>query len=147
YAIARDPLLWEQHRHSNRHQESVFRKFFADNLASGEALVVEDRQTNRPIGHTRLATVPGQPDAVEIGYTFLARSCWGGTYNAAVKQLLLDHAFAYVAHVVLYVAGDNQRSHRAVRKIGGIPITEANPLAALRKDDPDYTSYVITRPA
>ncbi len=147
YAIARDPLLWQQHQRADRYQEPVFRQFFTDNLASGEALVIEDRRTGRPIGHTRLAKVPGRADAVEIGYTFLARSHWGGRYNAAVKRLLLDYAFTYVAYVVLYVAGNNFRSHRAVRKIGGVPIPEAGQLADLRKDTPNYTSYVVLPPA
>ena len=29
---------------------------------------------------------------VEIGWTFLARRCWGGAYNREVKRLMLDHA-------------------------------------------------------
>ncbi|WP_146088873.1 GNAT family N-acetyltransferase [Neolewinella xylanilytica] len=39
--------------------------------------------------------------------------------------------------------GDNFRSHRAKRQIGGLPVPAAGPLATLRKDAPDYTSYVI----
>jgi N-acetyltransferase len=37
---------------------------------------------------------------VEIGWTFLAGSYWGGTYNGEVKRLMLRHAFQYVERVV-----------------------------------------------
>ena len=39
YAVAADPLIWEQHPHNTRYQEEVFWKFFQDALASGGLIV------------------------------------------------------------------------------------------------------------
>ena len=57
---------------------------------------------------------------IEIGWTFLERACWGGTYNGEMKQLMLDHAFRFVNRVVFLVGPQNVRSQRAVEKIGGV---------------------------
>ena len=35
YAIAADPLIWEQHPVTNRHEEGSFQAFFREALASG----------------------------------------------------------------------------------------------------------------
>ncbi len=59
---------------------------------------------------------------IEIGYTFLARSHWGGAYNLEMKELMLRHAFGFVDRVVFTVAPENLRSQRAVEKIGGIRV-------------------------
>ena len=53
-----------------------------------------------------------------IGYTFLARSHWGGTANAQMKRLMLHHAFTDVPAVLFTVAERNLRSRRAVEKLG-----------------------------
>src|SRR2546430_16403478 len=45
FAVASDPLIWEQHPESDRYKEDVFRQFFADALNSGGALVAIDRAT------------------------------------------------------------------------------------------------------
>jgi RimJ/RimL family protein N-acetyltransferase len=52
---------------------------------------------------------------------FLARSHWGGVYNAELKQLMLRHAFAFVDVVAFLVAPGNLRSQHAVETIGGVP--------------------------
>jgi N-acetyltransferase len=35
YAVASDPLIWEQHPSRDRYREDVFRAFFRDAMASG----------------------------------------------------------------------------------------------------------------
>jgi len=55
---------------------------------------------------------------VEIGWTFLERAFWGGTYNREMKSLMLDHAFKFVDRVVFVVGENNLRSQRALQKIG-----------------------------
>src|SRR6059036_1038018 len=57
---------------------------------------------------------------IEIGWTFLARSHWGGIYNREMKQLMLRHAFRFVDSVVFLVGPQNFRSQRAIEKIGGV---------------------------
>ncbi len=122
YAVASDPLIWEQHPVSNRHEEAPFRSFFEASLASGGALVVLDNTAQQMIGSSRFYGYDPTRSEVEIGWTFLARTYWGGRYNGEVKRLMLRHAFRFVHTVVLLVGFQNIRSQRAVEKIGGIRV-------------------------
>ena len=118
--MASDPLIWEQHPHNTRYQEDVFRKFFSDALASGGALIVIDSKTGRVIGSSRYAGYDKDRSQVEIGWTFLARSHWGGVYNSEMKRLMLDHAFQFVHNVIFVIGTQNLRSQRAVEKLGAV---------------------------
>jgi len=120
YAVAADPLVWEQHPAKNRHEENVFREFFAEALASGGALLATDTEARRAIGSSRFHGYSEDKGEVEIGWTFLARSHWGGKYNGELKQLMLRHAFRFVNSVVFLVSSENVRSRRAVEWIGGV---------------------------
>ena len=120
YAVAADSLIWEQHPARNRHEEAAFRTFFAEALASGGALLVTDAKTRRVIGSSRFHGYSEERSEVEIGWTFLARSHWGGRYNTELKRLMLRHAFDYVSSVVFFVGPENIRSQRAMQKIGGV---------------------------
>lgn len=120
YAVASDPLIWEQHPAKNRHEPAVFRAFFDDALASGGALLAIDRATGAAIGSSRYHGYDEAAGEVEIGWTFLARRCWGGAYNGEMKRLMLGHAFRSVRSVVLLIGPDNRRSQRAAEKIGGV---------------------------
>lgn len=120
YAVASDPLIWEQHPASDRYREEVFREFFRDALESGGAFAVNDSETGRVIGSTRFHGYDEERGEVEIGWTFLARSHWGGHHNGEMKRLMLAHAFKFVESVVFLVAPENMRSRRAVEKIGGV---------------------------
>jgi RimJ/RimL family protein N-acetyltransferase len=118
YAVASDPLIWEQHPAKTRYTEPVFRDFFAAAVESRGALLVLDRATQSVIGASRYAGYSPANSVVEIGWTFLARAYWGGKYNAAVKALMLRHAFGAVESVVFKVGQHNIRSQRAVLKLG-----------------------------
>ena len=120
FAVASDPLIWEQHPHNTRYQEDVFRKFFSDALASGGALIVIDSKTGRVIGSSRYAGYDKDRSQVEIGWTFLARSHWGGVYNSEMKRLMLDHAFQFVHNIIFVIGTQNLRSQRAVEKLGAV---------------------------
>jgi len=122
YAIAADPLIWEQHPVKNRCDESGFQIFFRESLASGGALIVIDSGRNRIIGSSRFHGYNEEGSEVEIGWTFLARSHWGGKYNGQIKELMLQHAFQFVNCVVFLVGPKNLRSQRSVEKIGGIRV-------------------------
>ncbi len=139
YAAASDPLIWEQHP-ADRYREDVFREYFAEHLASGGAVVVIDRESERIVGTSRYHGYDAERSEVEIGWTFLARSHWGGAYNAELKALMLAHAFRYVESVVFLVHPDNLRSQRAVEKIGGTRI-------GTRSDETrkDYVAFEIRR--
>ncbi len=120
YAVASDPLLWAVHPESNRWHHEVFRKFFEEAIASGGALLATASVTGRVIGSSRFHGFDPAQREVEIGWSFLARRCWGGTWNREMKRMMLAHAFQYVDRVVFLVGPENWRSHRAMEKIGGV---------------------------
>jgi RimJ/RimL family protein N-acetyltransferase len=121
FRVAADPLIWEQHPEHDRYQERTFRAFFDEALASGGALVALDRTNGRIIGSSRYHGYDAARSVIEIGWSFLARSYWGGRYNGEMKRLMLEHAFRSVQRVIFVVGPDNRRSQRAVEKIGAIP--------------------------
>jgi RimJ/RimL family protein N-acetyltransferase len=120
YAVASDPLIWEQHPARDRYQPAVFRDFFDEALASGGALVAIDRRDGRIIGSSRFDKYDELRSEVEIGWSFLARTHWGGAYNGEMKRLMLAHAFRFVRRVVFLIGEHNVRSQRAIEKIGAV---------------------------
>jgi N-acetyltransferase len=120
FAVASDPLIWEQHPARDRHEEARFRALFQESLDSGGALIVLDLRDGRVVGSSRFHGYDASRREVEIGWTFLARSHWGGTYNGEMKRLMLRHAFRFVDRVVFLIGPQNYRSQRAVERIGGV---------------------------
>jgi RimJ/RimL family protein N-acetyltransferase len=146
FAVASDPLIWEQHPESDRYKEDVFKVFFREALESGGAFVVIDAKTQQIIGSTRFYGYDPQKSEIEIGWTFLARKYWGGEYNAEMKRLLLDHAFRFVESVVFLVGEKNFRSQKAMEKIGA---TKIGLVTREYGNHPPHLNvkYVIRRPA
>lgn len=122
YEVASDPLIWEQHP-DKRWQRPVFESFFRDAMASKGALIALDKKSGKIMGTSRFSLVKDIQNAVEIGWTFLAREYWGGPYNKEIKSLMMKHAFNYVEHVLFFIHENNIRSQKAVEKIGGKKIT------------------------
>jgi N-acetyltransferase len=120
FAVAADPLIWEQHPQSDRYREEIFKEFFRGALDSRGALIVIDRTTREIIGSSRYLGFDPDRREIEIGFTFLARSHWGGKYNGELKRLMLDHAFRFVESVIFVIGATNFRSQKAVEKIGGV---------------------------
>jgi RimJ/RimL family protein N-acetyltransferase len=120
YAVASDPLIWEQHPMRDRYKEEVFQGFFREAMESGGALIAIDAKDGRVIGSSRFHGYDEVKSEIEIGWTFLARSHWGGIYNREMKGLMLRHAFQFVKSVVFLVGPQNLRSQRAMEKIGGV---------------------------
>lgn len=142
YAVASDPELWAQHPANDRWQEHVFRQFFDEALARKGALVIIDKATGQVIGSSRYHAYSAEQDEVEIGWTFLARSHWGGMHNGELKRLMLEHAFGFVGNVIFKVGVTNWRSQRAMEKIGGICMGSSADAAGN-----DSYVYRITRTA
>jgi len=46
YAVAADPLIWEQHPSRDRYKEEVFKSFFREALESAAALITNAVSTN-----------------------------------------------------------------------------------------------------
>ena len=122
YAVASDPLIWEQHPIRDRYEEEVFKGFFREALESGGALIVVDSSNGRVIGSSRFHGYDERNSEIEIGWTFLARSHWGGLYNKEMKRLMLRHAFTFVKSVIFLVGSHNVRSQKAMERIGGVRV-------------------------
>ena len=123
YRVASDPLIWEQHPAKERSQREGFSLFFKEAMTSKGAFVMIDKKAGKIIGSTRFNRVKESSDAIEIGWTFLARDYWGGYYNQVIKTLQIEYAFNYVTRVLFYIHESNFRSQRAVEKLGGERIT------------------------
>jgi RimJ/RimL family protein N-acetyltransferase len=120
FAAGSDPEIWKVHPRSNRYTEPEFRKYFDSAVASKMALVFVDRSTNQLIGSSRYYGYEPELSEIEIGWTFIVRSHWGGPTNREVKRLMLDHAFTFVDTVIFWVGEQNWRSQGAMTKIGGV---------------------------
>ena len=120
FAAAADPLIWEVHPVRDRYREPVFREFFDSALASRMAFTILDRRMGKIIGSSRYHDFHADLGELEIGWTFLVRSHWGGSYNREIKEMMLTHAFQFVDTVIFMVGETNWRSQRAMEKIGGI---------------------------
>lgn len=124
YSIASDPLIWEMHPSPNRYKKLEFEQFYEDAVVSRSAFLIYERATRELMGSTRFYDLNLQSRSVAIGYTFLARKFWGGVYNGAVKDLMLNYAFNYVDSVLFHIGAVNLRSQRAVQKLGAVKIRE-----------------------
>ena len=144
YAAAADPLLWEQHPEPLRYRRDVFEGFFAGAIASRGALLVIDKPTAKVIGTSRYYDLDAAWAEVAIGYTFLARSHWGGPSNREMKTLMLDHAFGRVRTVWFHVGPANFRSRRALEKIGA-RLSHAEPRSVGGSDMQDWLCYRLDR--
>jgi N-acetyltransferase len=130
FAAASDPLIWEQHPESNRHEKAIFQRYFDSAMESGGAFAVVERSSGRIIGSSRYCNLKPAESEVEIGWTFLERAFWGGRHNGELKSLMLAHAFRFVDRVVFVIGENNVRSQKAVEKIGAERVaTEDRPTS------------------
>jgi RimJ/RimL family protein N-acetyltransferase len=139
YTVASDRLIWELHPIRDRYKEDVFEAFFREAMESGGALIALDRKDGKVIGSSRFHGYNESKSEIEIGWTFLARSHWGGIYNGEMKHLMLRHAFRFVTSVIFLVGPRNVRSQKAVEKLGGV-LLGSGPGAG----GPDNFVYQIT---
>lgn len=145
FAVASDREIWAIHPAHDRWQEPVFRAFFDGALANRGAVAVIDKQTGAIVGSSRWQDHdPVDGGSVEIGWTFLARSHWGGLFNPELKRLMLAHAFTHVRHVVFHVGDTNLRSRRALEKIGA-RLTDRTDMTFIAGRDVRHVIYEITR--
>ncbi|HEY3155932.1 MAG TPA: GNAT family N-acetyltransferase [Candidatus Eisenbacteria bacterium] len=144
YEAAKDPLIWEQHPESDRYRSDVFQRFFDGAIESRGAFAVLERTSGRIIGSSRYCNLKVDEGEVEIGWTFLQRAFWGGSYNRELKSLMLDHAFRFVDRVVFVVGANNQRSQKALQKIGA-RFLKTSKRPGQNGVAPDDLIFVITR--
>ncbi len=134
FQVASDPLIWEQHQNKTRYAEEEFRQFFDGAIRSKAAFAIKDRRNGQLIGSSRFKVVDEGDAVVEIGWSFLARSFWGGRYNREIKRLMVNYALTYFRRVVFYVHPKNIRSQRAMEKLGAEAMEYPNKPWVLPKD-------------
>jgi RimJ/RimL family protein N-acetyltransferase len=118
FAAASDPLIWVQHPESDRYKREIFQTYFDGAMQSKGAFAIIESKSGRIIGSSRYCNLTGAGDEIEIGWTFLERAFWGGSYNRELKSLMIDHALRFVGRVVFVAGEGNTRSRRALEKIG-----------------------------
>src|SRR6201994_2111113 len=138
FAAGSNPAIWKVHPVPDRYTEPEFRKFFDGAVHSKMGFVFVDRASGRLIGSSRYYGYDPERSEIEIGWTFIVRSWWGGAANREVKRLMLDHAFTFADTVVFWVGEENWRSQGAMTKIGGIKRE-----GRFIRDASDKTPYVI----
>src|SRR5690606_3630249 len=144
YAVAKDPLIWEQHPNKDRWKKSVFRTFFEGAWQSGGAFKVVDPRTGDVMGSTRFYGLDRGDDSILIGYTFYGRAHWGTGVNGAVKRMMLDYIFQYVSRVYFHVGSVNVRSQRAMERLGALRVCEQE-VAYFGETPKQNVVYLITK--
>jgi len=125
FALASDPLVWEQHPVPDRYKREVFQNYFNGGIESKGAVLVMDSATNEVVGTSRLYDFNPENNSIVIGYTFFGRKFWGGKYNPSLKRLLLDYVFQFVDRVYFHIGAFNIRSQTAILRLGAQKIAEA----------------------
>ena len=116
HAAAADPLIWEQHPARTRYLRATFDPYFDSLRDAGGTLVA--REGDVVVGCSRFYPVPDHPGEWAIGFTFLARSHWGGGWNREMKALMAGHVLAHHPRVWFHIAPDNLRSQIATTRLG-----------------------------
>ena len=96
FLVASDPFIWEQNPAKDKYKLEVFKQYFDGAVKSNSEFLIYDKKTDEIIGSTRYYDYNPEKSNVSIGFTFLARSYWGGSYNKVMKKLLMDYAFKFV---------------------------------------------------
>ena len=121
YAVASDPLLWEQHPEADRWKRSEFQHFFQDGLTNDlGCFVIKEKRSGRPAGSTRFYGFDEADRCIRIGYTFIVRELWGTAANREIKEAMLTCAFKVVDRVFFDIGPQNFRSIAAVKKLGAV---------------------------
>ena len=126
FAVASDPLVWEQHPNKDRYKREVFENFFQGAMESGGAFKIVEQNTGEVAGSTRFYDYNAEDNSIFIGYTFYGTKFWGSKLNPQVKKLMLDYIFQYVDKVNFHVGKDNIRSQKAMEKLGVRKVDEVN---------------------
>jgi len=144
FAVACDPLIWEQHPNKLRYKRDVFQNYFEGAILSKGAFLICDTKTNEVFGSSRFYDFNEDEKSVLIGYTFLGRKYWGKGYNKALKTLMLDYAFQHVEKVYFHIGAHNYRSQKAIEKIGATKVDEIE-VEYYGEDSKINFVYLITK--
>ncbi len=124
FAAAGDLEIWRYMPWNAAASRETFHAWLEDALERTRAgldiaFATLDAATGRPIGSTRYLGLRPEHRGLEIGWTWLARSAWGGGANVEAKLLMLEHAFERhgCMRVELKTDARNERSRAALEAL------------------------------
>ena len=121
YAVASDPLLWEQNPEADCWKRFKFQRFFQGGLANDlGCFVIIEKRSGRPAGSSRFYGYDEADRCIRIGYIFTARELWSTSPNREIKEAMLLRAFNVVDPVFFDIGPQSFRSIAAVRKLGAV---------------------------
>ena len=121
YAVASDPLLWEQHPETDRWKRSRFQRFLQGGLANDlGCFVIRETSNGWSAGSSRFYGFDEANRCIRSGYTFIARELWGTSANREIKDAMLLRPFNVVDRVFFDIGPQNFRSIEAVKKLGAV---------------------------
>ncbi|WP_310790511.1 isoleucine--tRNA ligase, N-acetyltransferase domain-containing [Moraxella catarrhalis] len=138
-ACASDPAIW-QFMPTKRHLLEVFEPFF-EQAVKDKAYAIIDKRTGNIIGTTRFCHDNAKDDTIGIGFTFITPEFWGKGVNDEIKHTLLNHAFKYRNAVCFQIHEGNDRSKKAVEKLGAVYQKD------VKNDFGKMWVYTITNPS
>ena len=138
-ACASDPAIW-QFMPTKRHLPEVFEPFF-EQAVKDKAYAIIDKRTGNIIGTTRFCHDNAKDDVIGIGFTFITPEFWGKGVNDEIKHTLLNHAFKYRNAVCFQIHEGNDRSKKAVEKLGAVYQKD------VKNDFGKMWVYTITNPS
>nr|WP_309141061.1 GNAT family protein [Novosphingobium sp. G106] len=133
-ACAEDPDIWQIMPRSllGEHFDAEI-----TNRRSGNGVLFAACQDERVVGTTAYLRPDAQEGVLELGGTYIAPSVRGTGYNARMKRLLIDHAFACgFRRIEFRIDERNARSQAAVLKLG------AKREGLLRQDRVTWTGHL-----
>ncbi len=120
---SRDPATWRWlsvTQPSTRAQLDAWHDAALDAAAAGTEIPLVTLCRDRVVGSTRFLALRPEHRSVEIGWTWLEPSAWGGGVNVEAKLLMLQHAFEAwgCRRVELKTDALNDRSRGAMEAMG-----------------------------
>lgn len=124
FAVASDPLIWEQHPNPNRFRLNDFTNFFKGAIDSDHAFLIIENASNEIMGCTRFYDFDATNKLVFIGYTFIGRNFWGKGFNQQIKKVMIEYAFEKADRILFHIGVLNIRSQTSILRIGANKIGE-----------------------
>jgi RimJ/RimL family protein N-acetyltransferase len=128
WIAARDPAIWRWLPSAQPSTEADLNALIAQALSEHDRrermpFAVIELTSGRAIGSTSLLDIEPLHRRTEIGWTWFSRESWGTGVNEESKLLLFTHSFETLDALRVGLKTDvkNERSQRAIRRIGGVP--------------------------
>lgn len=136
-ACAEDAEIWQIYPHDFGGNFDASLAKFAANADWVRYVVLDRTDSDRVVGMTNYINIDQVSKSLEIGGTYITPSVRGTGLNRAMKDLMIDHAFARdFERIEWRVDTRNKRSQAAVLKLG------AEFDRVIEKDRITWTGYM-----